>query len=161
MEVQRTKVNLKAMNKYCDGLEYIYLPYYEEIFMLLSFLETIFPTTQQATMCKVRLCTYFLLLIWTSSWTNNGVAGELRHNDAYFTGVAVMLCPVDWYEIHYTICRAVSFQFTDFPCDDWENIYTLSYYHQIGSMNYYPLFRLRSWNNGVRCIFLYSYIFQY
>ena len=45
-------------------------------------------------------------------------------------------------------------------CDDWENIYTLSYYHhQIRSMNYYPLFRVRSWNNGVRCIhvFLSSY----
>ena len=39
-----------------------------------------------------------------------------------------------------------------------EIIYTLSYYHhQIGSMNYYPLFRvrwLRSWNNGARCMFL-------
>ena len=34
-----------------------------------------------------------------------------------------------------------------------EYIYTLSYYHhQIGSMNYYPLFRVRSWNNGVRCM---------
>ena len=34
----------------------------------------------------------------------------------------------------------------------------LSYYdHQVGSMNYYPLFRVRSWNNGVRCVFLYSY----
>ena len=42
------------------------------------------------------------------------------------------------------------------PCDDWENIYTLSYYHhQIGSMNYYPLFRVRSWNNGVRCLSFY------
>ena len=38
--------------------------------------------------------------------------------------------------------------------DDWENIYTLSYYHhQIGSMNYYPLFRVRSWNNGVRSMY--------
>ena len=43
-----------------------------------------------------------------------------------------------------------------FSCDDWENIYTLSYYHyQIGSMNYYPLFRVRSWNNGVRCMSFY------
>ena len=57
--------------------------------------------------------------------------------------------------IHYTIRGAVCFQFTHFPCDDWENIYTLSYYHhQIGSMNYYPLFRVRSWNNGVRCMSL-------
>ena len=34
-----------------------------------------------------------------------------------------------------------------------ERIYTLSYYHhQIGSMNYYPLFMFRSWNNGMRCM---------
>ena len=57
----------------------------------------------------------------------------------------------------YTICGAVCFQFTHFPCDNWENIYTLSYYHhhQIGIMNYYPLFRVRSWNNGVRCMSFY------
>ena len=36
------------------------------------------------------------------------------------------------------------------------HVYTLSYYHhQIGSMNYYPLFRVRSWNNGMRCMSLY------
>ena len=40
-----------------------------------------------------------------------------------------------------------------------EKIYTLSYYHhQIGSMIYYPLFRVRSWNNGMRCMFLYILI---
>ena len=38
--------------------------------------------------------------------------------------------------IHCKIRGAVCFQFTHFPCDDWENLYTLSYYHhQIGSMN--------------------------
>ena len=32
-------------------------------------------------------------------------------------------------------------------------IYILSYnHHQMGSMKYYPLFRVRSWNNGVRCM---------
>ena len=37
-----------------------------------------------------------------------------------------------------------------------ERIYTLSYCHrQIGSMKYYPLFRVRSWNNGMRCMSLY------
>ena len=37
-----------------------------------------------------------------------------------------------------------------------ERMYTLSYYHhQIGSMNYYPLFRVRSWNNSMRCMSLY------
>ena len=55
--------------------------------------------------------------------------------------------------IHYKIRGAVCFQLTCFSCDDWENTYILSYYHhQIGSMNYYPLFRARSWNNGVRCM---------
>ena len=48
------------------------------------------------------------------------------------------------------LCVSV-YQF-NFPCDDWENIYSLSYYHyEIGSMNYYPLLRARSWNNGMRC----------
>ena len=48
------------------------------------------------------------------------------------------------------------FQFTHFLRDDWENIHTLSYYHhQIGSMNYYPLFRVRSWNNVMRCMSFY------
>ena len=37
-----------------------------------------------------------------------------------------------------------------------EMIYTLYYYHhQIGSMNYYPLFRARSWNNGMRCVSIF------
>ena len=37
-----------------------------------------------------------------------------------------------------------------------ERIYALSYYHhQIGRMNYYPLFRVRSWNNGMRSMSLY------
>ena len=40
-----------------------------------------------------------------------------------------------------------------------EYIYTLSYYHhQIGSMNYYPLFMVRSWNNGARCMSFYILI---
>ena len=49
------------------------------------------------------------------------------------------------------------FQLTHFPCDDWENLHSVSYHHQIGSVNYYPLFRARSWNNGMRCMSLYSY----
>ena len=45
------------------------------------------------------------------------------------------------------------FSVNPFPCDDRQNIYTLSYYHhQIGSMIYYPLFRVKSWNNGVPCM---------
>ena len=59
------------------------------------------------------------------------------------------ILPVIYYKIRGVVC----FQLTHFPCDDWENIYNLSYYHhRIGSMNYYPLFIARSWNNGVRCM---------
>ena len=55
------------------------------------------------------------------------------------------------------IKHILSVQFTHSHCDDWENIYTLFYHHhQIGSVNYYPLFRTRSWNNGVCCVSLYS-----
>ena len=36
-----------------------------------------------------------------------------------------------------------------------EKIYTLSYYHnRTGSKNYYPLFRVMSWNNDMRCMSL-------
>ena len=44
-------------------------------------------------------------------------------------------------------------------------IYTLSYYHhQIGSLNYYLLFRVRSWSNVMRCVSLYillDVLYQY
>ena len=64
--------------------------------------------------------------------------------------------------IQYTIWGAVCFQFTDFPCDNGENIYTLCYYHnQIGSMNYYPLFRVRSWNSRMRWVSFYILIIRH
>ena len=44
-------------------------------------------------------------------------------------------------------------------CMMTEKVYTLSYYHhRIGGMNYYPLLRVRSWNNGMRCLSLYILI---
>ena len=48
------------------------------------------------------------------------------------------------------------------PCDVWEYVYALSYYHnQIGSMSFYPLFRVRSWNNVTRCMSLYILTIDY
>ena len=60
--------------------------------------------------------------------------------------------------IHYTIYGAVCFQFIHFSCDEWDNIHFIllsssNYHHQ--NMNYYPLFRVRSWKNGMRCMSLY------
>ena len=61
--------------------------------------------------------------------------------------------------IYYTIYGAVCFQLTHFACDDRENTYTLSHYHhQIGSMNYYTLFRVRSWKNSICCTCMSLYI---
>ena len=61
--------------------------------------------------------------------------------------------------IHCTLNGTVCFQCTH-SLMMTEKIYTLSYYHhQIGSMNHNPLFRVRSWNNGMRCMSLYSYKF--
>ena len=58
--------------------------------------------------------------------------------------------------IHYSVYRAVCFQFTKIPSWWLKEYIALSYYHhQIGSMNYYLLFRVRPWNNSMRCISLY------
>ena len=56
--------------------------------------------------------------------------------------------------IHCPLCGAVCFQFTH-SLVMTEIIYTLAYYHEIGSMNYFSLVRVRSWNNGMSCVSLY------
>ena len=40
----------------------------------------------------------------------------------------------------------------------WEYMYFIYYYNQIGSMNHLPLFRVRSWNNGMRLMSSYVLI---
>ena len=65
--------------------------------------------------------------------------------------------------IFYLIYWAVSIQLAHFSYDDCENTCTLSYYHhhQIGSMTHLPLFRVRSWNNGLSCTYFYILIKQF
>ena len=59
--------------------------------------------------------------------------------------------------IFHTLYEAVYIQLTHLSYADRKDICTLSYYHhQIGSLTYLPLFRVRSWNNGMCCMsFLY------
>ena len=54
---------------------------------------------------------------------------------------------------------ALRFQLTHFTYDDCENTCTLLWHHhQIGSLTHLLLFRVRSRNNGMRCMsFLYFY----
>ena len=57
--------------------------------------------------------------------------------------------------LFYAIYEAVCIQLTHFSNGNCENTCTLSYYHHhIGSMTYLSLFRVRSWNNGLRCVSL-------
>ena len=58
--------------------------------------------------------------------------------------------------IFHAIYEAVCIQLTHFCYDYCENGCTLSYYHhQIVSIIYLPLFMVRSWKNGLRCVSLY------
>ena len=90
----------------------------------------------------------------------------IRRDWTYYQKPVRYILSIEWVSkikhilsvIRYTICGAVCFQFTHFHCGDWESIYTLSYFHQIGSMNCYPLFRVRSWNKGVHCMSFYILI---
>ena len=57
------------------------------------------------------------------------------------------------------IYGAVRIQCTHFSWNDCENMCTLSYYHhQIGNMTHLSLFSVRSWNNGMRCMYFYILI---
>ena len=65
-----------------------------------------------------------------------------------------LLCSLWWVQI----VNIWGCMFSVYPIPSWwlrEYIAWSYYYHQIGSMNYYPLFRVRSWNNGMRCMSLY------
>ena len=58
--------------------------------------------------------------------------------------------------IFHAIYGAVCIQLTHFSYTDCENTWTLSYYqHQIGSMTYLPLFRVRSWNNSMWGVYVF------
>ena len=58
--------------------------------------------------------------------------------------------------IFHALYGAVCIQLTHVSCDDCENMCTLSHHHyQIGSMTHLPLFRVRSWNNGIHCMSFY------
>ena len=61
--------------------------------------------------------------------------------------------------IFHVIYGAVYIQLSHLFLDEYENRCTLSYnYHQIGSMTHLLLFRVRSWNNGILCMFFYILI---
>ena len=66
--------------------------------------------------------------------------------------------------IFHAIYGAVCIQLIYFHLsyDYCENVHTLSHQrHQIGSMSYLPLFMVRSWNNGMCCMYFYILVPYY
>ena len=64
--------------------------------------------------------------------------------------------------LSYPLFNIGGCMFWAYPIPSWwlREYIALSYYHhQIGSTNYYPLFRVRSWNNGMHCMSLYILIY--
>ena len=58
--------------------------------------------------------------------------------------------------IFHAIYGTVCIQLTHLSYDDCENTCTWSYFqHQVGSLTYLQLLRVRSWNNVVRCMSFY------
>ena len=56
--------------------------------------------------------------------------------------------------IFSVVYHAVCWQIIPFSFDECGHICTESYHHyHIGNMNYWPLFIIRPWNNGIRFIF--------
>ena len=72
------------------------------------------------------------------------------------------VCEYDWaYSLSYSLFNIWGSMFSVYPIPSWwlrEYIALAYYHHQIENMNYYPLFRVRSWNNGMRCMSLYILI---
>ena len=70
------------------------------------------------------------------------------------------VCEQVWaYSLSYLLCNIWGCMFSVYPIPSWwlGEYIALSYcHHQIGSMNYYPLFRVGWWNNGFRCMSLYT-----
>ena len=56
--------------------------------------------------------------------------------------------------IHYTTDGAVCFQFAHFLCDDLDNTYFVFLLSSNREYELFPLFRVRSWHNGMHYMYL-------
>ena len=85
-------------------------------------------------------------------------AVRLFHTETYTLLILVLSYTPCTIKVSYPLFIIWGCMFSVYPIPSWwlREYIALSYYHhQIGSMNYYPLFRVSSWNNGMRCMSLY------
>ena len=75
---------------------------------------------------------------------------------SYLSDIFCRVCEYDWaYSLNYPLYSMCGCLFSVYLFPLWwlREYNTLSYYHhQIGSMNYHSLLRVRSRNNGIRCV---------
>ena len=59
-------------------------------------------------------------------------------------------------QLYFMQFMGLCIKLTHLSYDDCENMCILSYYHhQIGRMTHLPLFKVRSWSNSIRCLFIF------
>ena len=121
-----------------EWLAFIYYPMYIMFWLADRIHLIVHYTISLSSLCKLfwRHWTYKMPVryIFLSVWVRLRIFSQL--SIIQYMGLCVFIFPISLVMI--------------------ERMYTLSYYHlQIGSMNYYPLFRARSWNNGMPCMYLY------
>ena len=115
-----------------------------EMFVTSYFVTCCIYIPEKAGFCFHYYCTVYDECKWSDTFW---LADRIRLF-VHYTIPLSSLCKLIWRHltIHHTIYGAVCFYFT-ISLVMIEIIYTLSYYHHIiGSMNFYPLFRIRSWN---------------
>ena len=97
------------------------------------------------------LCTlHYLIIIIMQAYLN---VLKFQNNDQEYILSRVSEITSILLIIFCVIYGAVCFHLTHLSYDECKNTCTLSYYHhQIGSMSHWPLFRVRSWHNGMRCM---------
>ena len=125
------------------------------------------PVTYKNLMTNFRYSTNISIRILLSPSHYHHCA-NLSEDIGFIKGLSDIFCRVCEEDLEYYLSYPLYnmwgcvFSVYQFPCDDWENIYTLSHYHhQIGSMDYYPLFRVTSWNNGLRCMSFWILIISF
>ena len=100
--------------------------------------------------CRIRLFAHYTTPLLSSCrpiwryWTAN------RYSVMNVSKIRSVLSTI----IH-VIYGAVCIRLNNFSYDDCENTCTWSYHHQIGSMIHLPLFRVRSWSNGMHSMSCY------
>ena len=103
-------------------------------------------------------------------WPEGRIRLFVHHHADFSENIEHMKC-LSVISILSSVCLRLIHSLDYLSCNIWCNVFSTClclswwllghftstyYHHQIGNMNHYPLFRVWSWNNVMRC--LYSYV---